>query len=114
MTNPVYIGYLLGGKFFIIAYRLRWRRSTLTGPFEAIHVGAAAPILPQALVDQLARPGRMFIPIGVYSQDIIQVDKAEDGSVTQKRLFAVQVGSFQKVISLIQTPMPSVLYSMSP
>jgi Protein-L-isoaspartate(D-aspartate) O-methyltransferase (PCMT) len=62
-----------------------------TGPFDAIHVGAAAPTLPQALVDQLARPGRMFIPVGVYSQDIIQVDKAEDGSVTQKRLFAVQV-----------------------
>ncbi|KAF8499501.1 protein-L-isoaspartate O-methyltransferase [Gautieria morchelliformis] len=60
------------------------------GPYDAIHVGAAAPTLPQALVDQLACPGRLFIPVGVYSQDIIQVDKAEDGSVTRKKLFAVQ------------------------
>lgn len=33
------------------------------GPYEAIHVGAAAPTMPQALIDQLARPGRMFIPV---------------------------------------------------
>jgi len=68
----------------------------LTGPFDAIHVGAAAPTLPQALVDQLARPGRMFIPVGIYSQDIIQVDKAENGSVTRKKLFSVQVRTLRE------------------
>ncbi|KAF8524293.1 protein-L-isoaspartate O-methyltransferase [Hysterangium stoloniferum] len=60
------------------------------GPFEVIHVGAAAPTLPQALVDQLASPGRMFIPVGNYSQDIFQVDKDKEGHVTRKKLFAVQ------------------------
>lgn len=59
------------------------------GPYDAIHVGAAAPTLPQALVDQLAKPGRMFIPVGNFSQDILQVDKDEEGNVTRKKLFAV-------------------------
>ncbi|CAL1699219.1 unnamed protein product [Somion occarium] len=56
---------------------------------DAIHVGAAAPRLPKALVDQLASPGRMFIPIGTLSQSIYQVDKDEHGNVTQKELFGV-------------------------
>lgn len=28
-------------------------------PYDAIHVGAAAPVMPKALIEQLARPGRM-------------------------------------------------------
>ena len=34
-------------------------------PFDAIIVTAAAPSIPQALVGQLAAPGRMVIPVGV-------------------------------------------------
>jgi protein-L-isoaspartate(D-aspartate) O-methyltransferase len=60
------------------------------GPYDAIHVGAAAPTMPQALVDQLAKPGRMFIPVGTYSQVIIQVDKDTEGNVTQKELMDVR------------------------
>jgi hypothetical protein len=63
----------------------------ILAPFDAIHVGAAAPSIPQALIDQLAQPGRMFIPVGEFSQDIIQVDKDENGNVTQKELFGVMV-----------------------
>ncbi|KXN84050.1 Protein-L-isoaspartate(D-aspartate) O-methyltransferase [Leucoagaricus sp. SymC.cos] len=61
------------------------------GPYDAIHVGAAAPSLPQELVDQLASPGRMFIPIGSYIQYIEQVDKDEHGNVTTKRVMGVSV-----------------------
>jgi protein-L-isoaspartate(D-aspartate) O-methyltransferase len=75
----------------------------VTGPFDAIHVGAAAPTLPQALVDQLARPGRMFIPVGDYSQDIFQVDKDENGNVKQKKLFAVQVRAAGKASCGVST-----------
>ena len=32
-------------------------------PYDAIHVGAAAPTMPQELIDQLNKPGRMFIPV---------------------------------------------------
>ncbi|KAH7909162.1 protein-L-isoaspartate O-methyltransferase [Hygrophoropsis aurantiaca] len=59
------------------------------GPYDAIHVGAAAPALPQALVDQLASPGRMFIPVGTVSQQILQVDKDAHGKVTGKELMGV-------------------------
>ncbi|KAI0806273.1 Pcmt1-prov protein [Irpex lacteus] len=58
-------------------------------PYDAIHVGAAAPTLPEPLVDQLASPGRMFIPVGTDSQVILQVDKDEQGNVTKKELMDV-------------------------
>ncbi|KIJ36765.1 hypothetical protein M422DRAFT_178932 [Sphaerobolus stellatus SS14] len=59
-------------------------------PYDAIHVGAAAPTLPQPLIDQLARPGRMFIPVGSVSQRILQVDKDTVGNVTTTELFDVR------------------------
>ena len=34
------------------------------GPYDAIHVGAAAEKIPDALLDQLANGGRMIIPVG--------------------------------------------------
>ncbi|GFZ46155.1 LOW QUALITY PROTEIN: hypothetical protein JCM24511_04402 [Saitozyma sp. JCM 24511] len=37
-------------------------------PYQVIHVGAAAPHIPQELIDQLDSPGRMFIPVGVGHQ----------------------------------------------
>ncbi len=43
------------------------------GPYDAIHVGAAAPTLPKGLVEQLARPGRMVIPVGTRTQQVLQV-----------------------------------------
>ena len=61
------------------------------GPYEAIHVGAAARTIPPALVEQLASPGRMIIPVGTYSQTLMQVDKDARGEVTQKDLFGVVV-----------------------
>ncbi|KAI0724313.1 Pcmt1-prov protein [Cerioporus squamosus] len=58
-------------------------------PFDAIHVGAAAPTMPVALVEQLARPGRMFIPVGTQTQKILQVDKDASGTVTETPLLDV-------------------------
>ncbi|KAF9234457.1 protein-L-isoaspartate O-methyltransferase [Melanogaster broomeanus] len=59
------------------------------GPYDAIHVGAASPTLPQSLVDQLKSPGRMFIPVGSYSQAIWQVEKDAHGAVTKRELMDV-------------------------
>ena len=61
------------------------------GPYDAIHVGAAAPTLPSALVNQLASPGRIFIPVGQYIQYIQHIDKDADGKVTEKQVMGVSV-----------------------
>jgi len=62
------------------------------GPYHAIHVGAAAPTLPQELVDQLAPGGRMVIPVGDEGgdQSLDQVERSLDGKVTKTRLFGVR------------------------
>lgn len=47
---------------------LGWREEA---PFDAILVTAAAPTVPDALVEQLAPKGRLVIPVGdVYSQEL--------------------------------------------
>ena len=47
-------------------------------PFEAILVAAAAPLVPQPLIEQLAEDGRMVIPIGdEQTQDLVLVKKSK-------------------------------------
>jgi len=60
-------------------------------PYHAIHVGAAAPTLPPALLEQLAPGGRMICPVGPAGgeQHLEQVDRGEDGTVERKRLMGV-------------------------
>ncbi|CAI5464551.1 unnamed protein product [Closterium sp. Yama58-4] len=60
------------------------------GPYDAIHVGAAAPELPQALVDQLKPGGRMVIPVGRFMQDLEVIDKGADGAVTRTTAMGVR------------------------
>jgi len=67
-----------------------WKGDPSNGPFDAIHVGAAAESLPKALVDQLAPNGRMVIPVGTYDQKLIQIDKAADGTITQRDITGVR------------------------
>ena len=61
------------------------------GPYDCIHVGAAAEQIPKVLVDQLAKGGRMFIPIGLDpdNQYIYVVDKDLNGNVTCKKTISV-------------------------
>ncbi|CAG9532448.1 unnamed protein product [Cercopithifilaria johnstoni] len=60
-------------------------------PYNAIHVGAAAPEIPIQLIEQLAKGGRMLIPVGPEGgrQRFVQVDKDVNGNVTQKKLMDV-------------------------
>ncbi|XP_057787935.1 protein-L-isoaspartate O-methyltransferase 1-like [Salvia miltiorrhiza] len=51
-------------------------------PYDAIHVGAAAPEIPPALIEQLKPGGRLVIPVGNIFQDLQVVDKKEDGSLS--------------------------------
>lgn len=44
-------------------------------PFDKIHVAAAASQIPEKLVEQLKINGRMIVPIGVESQELVLIEK---------------------------------------
>ncbi len=53
-------------------------------PYDAIMVTAGAPAVPEPLVEQLADPGVMVIPVGdQFSQSLVKVIK-KDGKVTEE------------------------------
>lgn len=59
-------------------------------PFDAIIVTAAGPQVPEPLIEQLADPGKMVIPVGDrMSQELIVVTK-KDGSITQRTIEQVR------------------------
>ena len=61
-------------------------------PFDGIVVTAAAPRVPQALVDQLKPGGRMVIPVGGSGemQYLKLLTKRADGGVDEKRVLPVR------------------------
>ena len=58
-------------------------------PFDIIIVAAAPDHVPQPLVDQLAPGGTMVIPVGDFYQELLVVQKAEDGEVTRRNVAPV-------------------------
>jgi protein-L-isoaspartate(D-aspartate) O-methyltransferase len=61
-------------------------------PFDSIIVTAAAPEIPQPLVDQLKPGGRLVIPVGGAGevQHLLAIDKRPDGTVTRRRALPVR------------------------
>ncbi len=53
-------------------------------PYDAIIVSAAAPELPQELIEQLADCGRMIIPVGEDDSQQLQFIYKEDGRVISR------------------------------
>jgi len=58
-------------------------------PFDAILVTAAPPEIPDALVQQLAPGGRLAIPVGATSQQLILVQKRSDQSTVLRDIIPV-------------------------
>lgn len=61
-------------------------------PYDAIHVGAAAPTVPMELLNQLKPGGRMICPVGPQGgeQFLEQFDRdAVSGEVRRERLMGV-------------------------
>lgn len=59
-------------------------------PYDAIMVTAAGPSIPEALVAQLAAPGRMILPVGDrQGQELILVNK-ENGEIKQTTIESVR------------------------
>jgi protein-L-isoaspartate(D-aspartate) O-methyltransferase len=60
-------------------------------PFDRVVVTAAAPNVPQPLVDQLKPSGIMLIPVGSVSlfQNLVKITKGLDGKIQQENLGGV-------------------------
>ena len=68
-------------------------------PFDAILVTAAAPRVPEPLVEQLAQDGRLVIPLGEEFQELYVFQKTAQG-LTQEAIIPVQ---FVPMVGRVQT-----------
>ena len=59
-------------------------------PFDAVIVTAAPGHIPQPLVDQLKKGGRMIIPVGEFYQELILITKKPDGTVKKQSVLPVR------------------------
>ncbi|HWO89799.1 MAG TPA: protein-L-isoaspartate(D-aspartate) O-methyltransferase [Gemmatimonadales bacterium] len=69
-------------------------------PFDAILVTAAPDTIPPALVAQLARGGRMVLPVTNRdgSQDLVVVEKDASGRLTERRVAPVRFVRLQREV----------------
>ena len=65
-------------------------------PFDGIIVTAAPGHIPPALVEQLAPGGRLVIPVGELSQELMVVEKRADGSLIERRIVPVAFVPFTR------------------
>jgi protein-L-isoaspartate(D-aspartate) O-methyltransferase len=53
-------------------------------PYDAITVGAAAPNVPAALIEQLRDPGRMVIPVGSRRDQSLMIVTKRGGAIESR------------------------------
>jgi protein-L-isoaspartate(D-aspartate) O-methyltransferase len=58
-----------------------WRKYA---PFQVVVVSAASPSIPGALLDQLADPGRLLIPLGSKNAQELVLVRKEEGRLTEE------------------------------
>ncbi len=59
-------------------------------PFDAIIVTAAPPHIPDPLLKQLKNGGRMILPVGDFWQELILIQKEQDGSIKKSSVLPVR------------------------
>jgi len=66
-------------------------------PYDKILVAAAAELIPPPLIGQLKSGGRMVLPTGIEdSQQLMVVDKGEDGRVSTREILAVRFAPMEE------------------
>ena len=98
--------YLIDNKKIVLSLSDGRKGFLKYAPYKAIHVGAAAPDqVPQELINQLDKGGRMFIPIGNDSNNqwIYIIDKDLNGNLKS-----------QKILSVCYVPLTSVQKQLNP
>ena len=55
-------------------------------PYDVIIVTAGGPRVPEPLLDQLADPGRLVIPVGDRGMQNLQLVTKKDGTITEKTI----------------------------
>eukprot|EP00043_Microstomoeca_roanoka_P005215 m.54384 g.54384 ORF g.54384 m.54384 type:complete len:235 (+) comp12862_c0_seq1:123-827(+) len=88
--NPIMAGRLDGGSIQVF-HGDGFKGWSDLAPFDAIHIGAAPPKIPEALIDQLKPNGVMVLPMGPEHglQTFIRITKDEDGTIRQRKLMGV-------------------------
>jgi protein-L-isoaspartate(D-aspartate) O-methyltransferase len=62
-----------------------------TAPYDRIMVTAAAPVIPHALLDQLALGGRLVIPLGGRTeQQLVVVERGHGGGLSERSIAPVR------------------------
>lgn len=59
-------------------------------PYDVIIVGAAPAHVPRALIDQLAPGGRLAIPVGTHTQELMLIQKSPSGELSQRTIMGVR------------------------
>lgn len=69
-----------------------------SAPFDAIMVTAGAEHIPKPLIRQLARGGRMVIPVGPHRgvRDLVRLSKNKNGNLRKESLMAVRFVPFTR------------------
>jgi protein-L-isoaspartate(D-aspartate) O-methyltransferase len=80
----------LGYSNVVVRHGDGYKGWTEHAPFDRIILTAAPPSIPQALIDQLRRGGRLVAPVGNASeQHLLVVEKLADGTVRRRSVFPV-------------------------
>jgi len=76
----------LGYKNIFVIHGDGYQGMPDNAPFDAIVVTAAPLAIPERLVEQLKVGGRMIIPVGDFSQELLRITRTENGFQKEKLL----------------------------